>query len=208
MKKKSSEKLTKFFDKNSTSNFGRFRLKDPKEFSRLWTRHDSNDKGISYVVGTLKGDGKYATQNIMFNRSLWTERKALSWWNKNKSRFTLKVRKKNPNKSLQYYLDRFGIKDIHVINKREKERIKFYIDHSLDIYPEHENIGSLGQAEIYVCYLEIPSQKLLIGIIEIYPDHIEYHTFDNQIKEIDLSNEKVYPYKLCKILFDYLINNL
>jgi len=75
------------FDPNSTKNQGRWRLKDPDEFKRMWTRQDKNDTGISFIVGTLK-TGKHGTQAVRFSKNHWTEPQAKTWWNKNKGRFT------------------------------------------------------------------------------------------------------------------------
>src|SRR5574338_687648 len=84
------------FDKNSSINQGRFRLRKPKEFKRFWIRKDSRFRGISYVQGILK-NGDFSIQSIRFDRNLWTEKKAASWWKKYKKKFEkyLKLRK-NP----------------------------------------------------------------------------------------------------------------
>lgn len=81
------------FDINSTENQGRFRINDPKIFKRMWTRHDPVHKGISYIVG-IKQNGEFSTQSIRFNRSIWSEKKAASWWKENKKRF---VKYKTPS---------------------------------------------------------------------------------------------------------------
>lgn len=75
------------FDPNSTIYQGRWRLRSPSEFSRMWTRHDVQARGISYIVGLLKTEGKFGIQSIRFDRTIWTEKKAAVWWKKNKSRF-------------------------------------------------------------------------------------------------------------------------
>jgi len=74
------------FDPNSTTNEGRYRLKDPKLFKKFWRKPDKNEEGISYVVGMLK-NGKFATQAIRFNTNIWHEEKAGQWWEQNKGRF-------------------------------------------------------------------------------------------------------------------------
>lgn len=72
--------MKKFWNKNSTENQGRFRLRDPKDFKSMWTQHNPQYKGISYIAGILKSTGKYAKQSIRFDKSLWTEAKAAKWW--------------------------------------------------------------------------------------------------------------------------------
>lgn len=74
------------FDPNSSLQQGRFRLRNPKDFVKLWTEHNKQYKGISYIVGILK-DGKYAKQSIRFDKSLWTEAKAAKWWNSHSNEY-------------------------------------------------------------------------------------------------------------------------
>ena len=52
-KKKGKGKGSFKFDPNSTKNQGRWRLKDPDAFERMWTRQDKNDARISFIVGTF-----------------------------------------------------------------------------------------------------------------------------------------------------------
>lgn len=75
------------YDLNSTDNQGRFRLRDPRSFSKMWTQHNPQYKGISYIAGILKSNGKYAKQSIRFDKSLWTEAKASKWWDKHHNEY-------------------------------------------------------------------------------------------------------------------------
>ena len=74
------------FDPNSTEGQGRFRLKDPDLFKRVWTRRDPHAKGITHIIGTMH-DGRYGTQAIRFDRDLWSESDAALWWAENADRF-------------------------------------------------------------------------------------------------------------------------
>ena len=74
------------FDPNSTEGQGRFRLKDPDLFKRVWTRRDPRAKGITHIIGTMH-DGRYGTQAIRFDRDLWSESEAARWWAENADRF-------------------------------------------------------------------------------------------------------------------------
>lgn len=74
------------FDPNSTEGQGRFRLKDPDLFKRVWTRRDPRVKGITHIIGTMH-DGRYGTQAIRFDRDLWSESGAARWWAENADRF-------------------------------------------------------------------------------------------------------------------------
>ena len=183
------------FDFNSTPNFGRFRLKDPSLFSRMWTRHDSEYPGISYIIGNLQ-DGKYATQAIRFDRSLWTEKRAASWWKKNSHRFTLKVRK-NPNESLSWYLKTFNREDLRLPTKiSAQDKKKIVSSESL-----YDYVGKFKSGQIYLCH----AGGFLYGVIEIYPHTTEYHDFRNKVHEF---NNKPNLDSLNNFLYDYFIKNI
>jgi DNA primase len=74
------------FDPNSTEGQGRYRLKDPDLFKRVWTRRDPDAKGVTHIIGIMH-DGRYGTQAIRFNRDVWAEGEAAKWWSKNAARF-------------------------------------------------------------------------------------------------------------------------
>ena len=74
------------FDPNSTKNQGRWRLRNPDDFSNMWTEKDKKIEGISYIVGTLR-DGKKAIQAIRFNKQFWDEEKASQWWYDNQEKY-------------------------------------------------------------------------------------------------------------------------
>ena len=74
------------FDPNSTENQGRYRLKDPDLFKRVWTRRDPRSEGITHIIGIMR-DGRYGTQAIRFDRDRWSEREAAEWWSRNSDRF-------------------------------------------------------------------------------------------------------------------------
>lgn len=75
-----------FYDPNSSINQGRFRLIDPKKFKKMWTKHDLQYKGISYIVGILKNN-KFGKQSIRFDKNIWSEKKAKNWWKHNNKNF-------------------------------------------------------------------------------------------------------------------------
>ena len=72
------------FDPNSTKNQGRWRLIDPQEFKKMWTKKDKEYEGLSYIVGVLKKDGSIGTQAVRFGKNHWTEETANEWWKKHK----------------------------------------------------------------------------------------------------------------------------
>lgn len=78
------------FDPNSTKNEGRFRLVNPKGISGYFRKKDKDEEGISYVMGRNE-DGSVVVQAIRFDLSLWSEKKAKTWWKKNAKRFNRKV---------------------------------------------------------------------------------------------------------------------
>jgi hypothetical protein len=76
------------FDPNSTKNQGRWRLRNPQDFSKMWTEKDNNFQGISYIVGILKENNEKTIQAIRFNKNIWSEEKASQWWSENKNNYT------------------------------------------------------------------------------------------------------------------------
>lgn len=79
--------MTKFkFDPNSTKNQGRWRLRDPSDFSKMWTEQEKKEKGMSYIVGEV--NGKKTIQAIRFEKEVWTEEKAAKWWKEHKDNYT------------------------------------------------------------------------------------------------------------------------
>jgi DNA primase len=74
------------FDPNSTEAQGRYRLKDPKQFKRFWTRRDPRAAGVTHIIGIMD-DGRFATQAIRFDRDVWSEPEAGRWWSRNSDRF-------------------------------------------------------------------------------------------------------------------------
>jgi len=74
------------FDPNSTENEGRWRLKDPKFFSRYF-RLKSKTPGVSYVMGKNSKTKKVEVQAIRFDKRKINEKQATRWWEKNKHRF-------------------------------------------------------------------------------------------------------------------------
>jgi hypothetical protein len=76
------------FDPNSTEKEGRWRLKDPNEFEgRTIYRKPSLYEGIDYIMGKNKKDKKLEIQAIRFNRKIWSEKEAATWWEENKDKY-------------------------------------------------------------------------------------------------------------------------
>lgn len=81
------------FDPNSTKNEGRYRLRDPKDFSTGSYIRKNFDNGIGYILGKLKNpdkdedDNKLYVQAIRFKKDKWTEEAAAKWWNKHGKKF-------------------------------------------------------------------------------------------------------------------------
>lgn len=75
-----------FYDPNSTTNEGRYRLIDPKEFIkssiRRWKEWAGVEAppGISYIVGDLKKTKKKALQALRFDKNKITEDEAEEFW--------------------------------------------------------------------------------------------------------------------------------
>ena len=82
------------FDKDSTENFGHFRLINPDRFDpkamdgkfiTRYKKHGISVRGVTYIVGHIKGV-EYV-QSIRFARPEWTEGKARAWWKRHASKF-------------------------------------------------------------------------------------------------------------------------
>lgn len=168
------------FDPNSTEKQGRWRLRSPSEFSRMWTKHDAQAQGISYIVGLLKTTGKFGIQSIRFDRTIWTEKKAANWWKKNKSRFKKywteedwKNKWKEPRKT-----GRTSAKKIYnPILRRPQNR--FLYEHQLEkVIPLFIKIiakNSRIELSLLLAYLSISFQESrMSGGKEIYSFVIEH----------------------------------
>lgn len=77
------EKFT--FDPNSTTNEGRWRLRDPNTVHRYF-RRESSTPGVSYVMGKDKSTGEDVIQAVRFDKVIFTEPEAARWWLKNKKK--------------------------------------------------------------------------------------------------------------------------
>lgn len=75
--------MTFRFDPNSTKNQGRWRLRNPEDFVKMWTRQNKNYPGISYIYGILK-NSETAYQAIRFDKKYWDEDSASKWWDVHK----------------------------------------------------------------------------------------------------------------------------
>lgn len=194
---------------------------DPKIYKTYRRSSSGLPDGISIIYGIrrVKGPrgGRSEIQSIRFNKNLWSPAKAKTWLKKHKfkvSKFTpakSKVRK-NPHKSLEFYVEKFKRNDIYLPNEIDEED-KLIISRLWEKGFRHcEKVGKYENAEIYLCYLGLNARKYLYAIIEFWPNHIEYHTFDNNIKEIE-KNINTYDKrrvlnKLSLELFEYYINNI
>ena len=85
-----------FFDPSSTTDKGRHRLQDAREFDTdtLHRRSDVLHEGVSLLMGVKRapigkpGGGRRREEviTVMFDRSEFTERDAKGWWLENKER--------------------------------------------------------------------------------------------------------------------------
>ena len=83
-----------FFDKSSSAEKGRFRVRDARNFdpSSMRRKDDvgSVDKGVMLLVGK-KGAGEPDASEmaitILFDKGDWDEERAEGWWKQNRHRF-------------------------------------------------------------------------------------------------------------------------
>jgi len=72
------------FDPNSTTNEGRFRVRDPQEFNqdRIWSEDKWGDlkaDGVRFIVGVHKETGKPELQAIRFDKTKWLPSDTSKW---------------------------------------------------------------------------------------------------------------------------------
>ena len=77
-----------FFDKSSSSEKGRFRVRDARLFApESMRRKEDADKGVMLLVGK-KGEGDVeAVITILFDKAVFTELTAIEWWKGERHRF-------------------------------------------------------------------------------------------------------------------------
>ena len=84
-----------FFDRSSSAEKGRFRVRDARNFAPESMRRKedlgSEERGVMLLVGKRGGENTpdVAEQaiTILFDRMVFDEEKAEAWWKKNRHRF-------------------------------------------------------------------------------------------------------------------------
>ena len=114
------------FDKNSTQNEGRFRLKPPEDYMDYFRRKSSTE-GVSYIMGTPKEGGNPIIQAIRFNKSLFTEGSAKQWFetNKNKFEFTRETPRITKETKLEKPVE--GVEGVKEDWRKEKDPISRFL---------------------------------------------------------------------------------
>jgi hypothetical protein len=82
------------FDTNSTSDQGKFKIRDSDAFhlNSLFKKRDTGmgcqpQRGVSVVMGIREDNGRQQALSLIFNRDLFDEEKAGQWWEENQHRF-------------------------------------------------------------------------------------------------------------------------
>jgi len=82
------------FDKTSTKDQGKFRIRDSDAFhvNSIFKKRDTGhtcqkQRGVTVVVGTREDNGRQQALSLVFNRDLFDEEKAGQWWEDNGHRF-------------------------------------------------------------------------------------------------------------------------
>jgi len=125
-------------DPNSGPTQMRWRLRDPKEFDRMWTKHEYKDlkaPGLSFIVGTTKDKDGFGVQAIRFDKDEWTESKAKTWWETHKNKF-----KKTWTESDWTKWKKTHKKEAQTYTNKEME--EFYTE-------QHEMSNSSGGGNVY-----------------------------------------------------------
>lgn len=82
---------TTFFDKSSSDEKGRFRVRDARSFDldsmrRKPNRDDGTDDGVMFLVGKRSNSGIEGVITVLFDRSKFNEEDASKWWDLNRDR--------------------------------------------------------------------------------------------------------------------------
>jgi hypothetical protein len=83
---------TRFFDVSSTSDKGRFRVNDAREFDTdsLFRRPDILNNYVTVLFGKKRSNGETKVISLLFDRDEFkTELDAYNWWLNNKDRFNV-----------------------------------------------------------------------------------------------------------------------
>jgi hypothetical protein len=80
--------LTRFFDSSSTSDKGRFRLHDARDFiaESMFRKTDILNESVTLLCGTRKDNGAVQIITVLFDRTDFSEAKARAWWLENRDR--------------------------------------------------------------------------------------------------------------------------
>jgi hypothetical protein len=80
-----------FFDKSSSAEKGRFRVRDAREFApETMRRKEDADRGVMLLVGRKVGQQDVEHEEcitILFDKAQFSESNAIEWWQKNRHRF-------------------------------------------------------------------------------------------------------------------------
>lgn len=201
--------------KNPFPNEHAARQTEPDKRRYKTYRRKEISPGISFIYG-IKKSGGTEIQSIRFDKTKFTPIKAKSWLKKHKfktSQFTTARKlKKNPHKPLDFYIKEFNQHDFILPKNITEEESLIISKLYKQGFTEYKKVGKYKDGEIYICYLNLSTLQYLCGIIELYPDHIEYHTFDNNIQEIEINNKTYDKENVLKDLnnklFKYFIENI
>jgi hypothetical protein len=69
-----------FFDINSTNTKGRHRVHDAREFVASSLHRISPENGITLLIGEMKKNGQKCCLSVLFDRKIFKESDAMSWW--------------------------------------------------------------------------------------------------------------------------------
>jgi len=80
--------LTRFFDSSSTSDKGRFRLHDARDFiaESMFRKTDILNESVTLLCGTRKDNGAVQIITVLFDRTEFSEANARAWWIENRDR--------------------------------------------------------------------------------------------------------------------------
>jgi DNA polymerase/3'-5' exonuclease PolX len=178
------------FDPNSTINQGRWRLRDPNDFERMWTVK-TKSPGVTYIAGYLKENRKFGVQAIRFDKKLWTEKEAAKWWNERKDKY-IKTWQESDWKKKQKITRR---KALYIAKKLVENLNLTYIN------PSKVSIDSVWQKNVGIPVGSLRQGKKEVGDIDIVITKniskekikklLKLHTITGGEKRIDFTYDDV-----------------
>lgn len=164
-----------------TNNYVRVRIKEPKLFIKDSFRTISLGKGIKAIVGRREGNNKTVIQSVLFDKTRYTKEQAMSWINKNRSRFATAVMMEKLKKGL--FIHEFS-EEVDMVSDNVTVEVTVFTDEKAvtvlkGIIEKLEKATTLEEAKAVKEELEA-----LVPVSEDSTDEVEEKDVPKEIEEI------------------------